>query len=168
MHGSEVTEIAVSDVDTLLVATKTHVEEWDLDLQAQVFRYELPKTDNDVTSISVSTYTVVVSTSRNTIYTYQRIMSPANYILGTAAVSSNKYLLSPYSNILYTFNEKEYGMHELTSGSLTVSNINESQNITITAQSETATCSFTLEVIALESSSKILTKQNIGQKKFVA
>lgn len=56
----------------------------------------------------------------------------------------------------------------MTSGTLSLTGITESQNITITAQSSTSQCSFTLEIIAVESTSKILTKQNIGQKQFVA
>ncbi len=94
-------------------------------------------------------------------------MSPANYILGSIEIKEKNFLLSPYANILYVFNEKAYEMIEMTSGSLSLTGITESQNITITAKSSTSQCSFTLEVIAADSSSKILTKQNIGQKQFI-
>ena len=103
MYGSQGVEIEVTGVNTILIATRTYVEEWDLSIKMKVFRYELDITDNEVISLSVSPYSVVVETSRNTLYIYQRIMSPLNYVLGTLTVQNKDYLLSPYSNVLYIF-----------------------------------------------------------------
>lgn len=104
---------------------------------------------------------------KTNVYVYQRIMSPANYILGAMKMSAKNFLLSPYSNILYTFGEKSYNLYEMTSGTLTLAGITQSQNITVTATSSTFQCSFTLQIIAVDSPSKILTKQNINQKQLI-
>lgn len=82
-------------------------------------------------------------------------------------MSAKNFLLSPYSNILYTFGEKSYNLYEMTSGTLTLAGITQSQNITVTATSSTSQCSFTLQIIAVDSPSKILTKQNINQKQLI-
>ncbi len=103
IYGSQGVEIEVTDVNTILVATKTYVEEWSLAMKARVYRYELEKSDNEVTGLGVSAYGVVVQTSRNMLYVYQRIMSTANYILGTLPSQNNAFLVSPYSNVIYTF-----------------------------------------------------------------
>lgn len=103
VYGSQGVEIQISSVNTVLVATKTYVEEFDLSLKMRVFRYQLDKTDNEVINLAVNPYAVIVETSRNTIYSYQRIMSPLNYMLGTIVVSNKDYLLSPYSNVVYIF-----------------------------------------------------------------
>lgn len=94
-------------------------------------------------------------------------MSPANYILGAMKMNTKSFLLSPYSNILYTFSEKNYNLYEMTSGSLSLTGITQSQNVTITAKSSTSQCSFTLQIVAVDSPSKILTKQNINQKQLI-
>ncbi len=49
----------------------------------RVFRYELEKGDIEVIDIGVSTYGVIVETSKGQLNIYQRIMSPVNYLLGT-------------------------------------------------------------------------------------
>ncbi len=41
VYGSQGVEIEVTDVNTVLVATKAYVEEWSLAMHARVFRYEL-------------------------------------------------------------------------------------------------------------------------------
>lgn len=118
--------------------------------------------------LAVNPYAVIVETSTNALYTYQRIMSPLNYMLGALVVSNKNYLLSPYSNILYILDEKQYDLYELGSGALTLSTFPKSENLTIVAKSTTAQCKFTLSIIKLESTDKILTKKNISKQHFIA
>ncbi len=46
VYGSQGVEIEVTGINTILIATRTYVEEWDLTLKMRVFRYQLEKTDN--------------------------------------------------------------------------------------------------------------------------
>ncbi len=41
VYGSEGVEIEVTNLNTVMIATKSYVEEWDLTLKRKVFRYEL-------------------------------------------------------------------------------------------------------------------------------
>lgn len=168
VYGSEGVEIEVTNLNTVLIATKSYVEEWDLTLKRKVFRYELQKGDNNVMGIGANSYGVIVETDRNYLYVYQRIMGTVNYMLGSVYVGNKDYLISPYANVFYVFNDQQYEIYEISSGVLKLSSFEQSTNVTITAKSSSSSCKFTLQVLKLDSTSKIVEKRNITQKKFTA
>ena len=168
VYGSEGVEIEVTNLNTVLIATKSYVEEWDLTLKRKVFRYELEKGDNNVVGIGANTYGVIVETDRKFLYVYQRIMGTVNYMLGSVYVGNKDYLISPYANVFYVFNDQQYDIYELSSGVLKLNNFEQSMNVTVTAKSSSSSCRFTLQVLKLDSTDKIVEKKNLSQKKFTA
>lgn len=127
-----------------MIATKTYVEEWDLASRFRVFRYELEKGDNEIVDLAVNTYGVVVETIQKQLYVYQRIMSPSNYLVAVVDVNNKDYLMSPYANALYVFNDNKYEIYEVTSGALSLKNFPSAINVTVTAHSSSVSCKFTI------------------------
>jgi len=78
-------------------------------------------------------------------------MGTVNYMLGSLFVGNKDYLISPYANVFYVFNEKAYTVYEITSGVLRLGGFPQSTNVTITARSLTSSCSFYLQIKNLDS-----------------
>lgn len=72
--------------------------------------------------MAASDWGLVVETDKHFLNVYQRIFSNVNYLLGSLYVGDKDYLLSPYSNVVYVFNNDQYDVYELTSGWLKLNN----------------------------------------------
>ncbi len=70
-----------------------------------------------------------------------------NYVLAEVDISNMDYLLAPYSNALYLFDEKKQYINEISSGYLVLSNINQDTTLTITAKSSTTSCSTSIKIL---------------------
>ena len=95
-------------------------------------------------------------------------MGTVNYLLGSIYVGNKDYLISPYSNVFYVFNDAQYEVYEISSGWLELKNFDQSVNVTVIAHSTISSCKFTIQVIKLDSTDKIIEKQSFSKKHFTA
>lgn len=125
-------------------------------------RYELDPTDPLITDIQSSYMFLVVRTSLNRLYTFNRKFTQLKYLLNKEEITAETAVVaSPFYPRLFQINNTKMVSIAISSGYLFVSQVDKSTDVQIRAYSGNVSCVFNVRIELVQSDTKIYQKKQM-------